>query len=128
VAEVESGAVGSGAVGSGASGLTGVRLADGARVALDALVVAPRFTANAELLAPLGLFPEEVAMGGQVIGTRIAAGQGGVTAVPGIYAAGNLTDPQAQVMSAAAAGLMAGALINMDLITEDAGRAGAVSG
>src|SRR6266487_5522874 len=48
---------------------TGVRLADGTRVALDALIVAPRMTANAELLAPLGLTPAETHMGGQVIGT-----------------------------------------------------------
>jgi thioredoxin reductase len=108
---------------SGAGGLTGVRLADGRRIALDALVVAPRFTANAELLAPLGLFPEAVTLAGEVIGTRIAAGQGGATSVPGVYVAGNLADPQAQVMSSAAAGLMAGALINMDLIGEDARRA-----
>lgn len=107
---------------SGQGRLTGVRLADGRRLELDALVVAPRFVANADLLAPFGLFPQEVSMGGQAVGTRIAAGLGGATSVPGIYAAGNVTDPQAQVMSSAAAGLMAGAAINMDLITEDAGR------
>ena len=37
--------------------------------------------------------------------------------------AGNVTDPQAQVITAAAAGLTAGAAINMDLVAEDAGRA-----
>src|SRR5258708_4773785 len=51
------------------SGLAGVRLADGTRVPLDALIVAPRLTANAGLLAPLGLAPAEVRLGGQVIGT-----------------------------------------------------------
>ena len=34
--------------------------------------------------------------------------------------AGNLTDPQAQVIAAAAAGLMAGAAINFDLVLEEA--------
>ena len=38
--------------------------------------------------------------------------------------AGNLTDPQAQVMGAAAAGLMAGAAINFDLVLDDARRRG----
>ena len=100
--------------------LTGVRLADETRVALDALIVAPRFVANADLLAPLGLTAEEVRVGGQVIATRIAADSTRATSVPGIYVAGNVADPQAQVITSAAAGLMAGAAINMDLVAEDA--------
>ncbi len=103
-----------------AARLTGVRLDDGTRVALDALIVAPRFVANADLLAPFGLAPEEVSAGGQVIATRIAAEPTGATSVPGIYVAGNVADPQAQVITSAAAGLMAGAAINMDLVAEDA--------
>ena len=100
--------------------LAGVRLADGTRVALDALIVAPRFVANADLLAPLGLTAEEVSVGGQVIATRITADPTGATSMPGIYVAGNVADPQAQVITSAAAGLMAGAAINMDLVAEDA--------
>jgi thioredoxin reductase len=46
-------------------GLTGVRLADGTRVSLDALVVAPRMIARAELLAPLGLAPSEWSWAGR---------------------------------------------------------------
>jgi hypothetical protein len=46
-----------------------------------------------------------------------------VTAAPGVWAAGNVTDPQAQVVTSAAAGLAAGAAINLDLVTEDARRA-----
>jgi len=105
------------------TGLTGVRLADGNRVALDALAVAPRFTARAELLAPLGLTPVEVRMGEQVIGTRIEADPTGATSVPGVWVAGNITDLMAQVISAAAAGLTAAGAINADLIAEDARRA-----
>jgi thioredoxin reductase len=102
------------------SRLTGVRLADGTRVALDALVVAPKVVANADLLIPFGLTPEEVRMGEQVVATRIAADpRSGATGVPGIYVAGNVTDPMAQVISSAAAGLMAGAALNMDLIAAD---------
>ena len=106
-----------------ASRLTGVRLAGGPRVALDALIVAPKFVANADLLAPFGLAPVEVVFGGQVIATRIVADPSGATSVPRIYVAGNVADPQAQVIVSAAAGLMAGAAINADLIAVDARRA-----
>ena len=104
-------------------GLTGIRLADGTRVALDALIVAPRMTANAELLAPLGLTPTEVRAGGHVMGTQIEADPSGATSVPGVWVAGNLANIAAQVITAAAAGLTAGAAINADLAAEDAGRA-----
>ena len=53
-------------------------------------------------------------------GTRIEADRTGATAVPGVWVAGNLTDPQAQVIAAAAAGLMAGAAINFDLVLDEA--------
>jgi thioredoxin reductase/2-polyprenyl-3-methyl-5-hydroxy-6-metoxy-1,4-benzoquinol methylase len=104
-------------------GLAGVRLADGRRVALDALVVAPRATARAELLAPLGLVPAEVRLGEQVIGIQIEADATGATSVPGVWVAGNVADIRAQVITSAAAGLTAGAAINADLVMEDARRA-----
>jgi thioredoxin reductase len=103
--------------------LTGVRLADGTRVPLDALIVAPRMTARAELLAPLGLAPTEVTMAGEVVGTQIEADPSGATSVPGVWVAGNLAAINAQVISSAAAGLTAGAVINADLAAEDAKRA-----
>jgi len=103
-----------------ASGLTGVRLAGRGHLALDAVVVAPRMEARAELLEPLGLKPAEVLIGEHPLGTRIEADRTGATAVPGVWVAGNLTDPQAQVVGAAAAGLMAGAAINFDLVLEQA--------
>jgi thioredoxin reductase len=108
---------------AGDSGLTGVKLADGTRVPLDALIVAPRMTANAELLLPLGLVPAEIRLDGQVIGTQVEAGPSGATSVPGVWVAGNLANIQAQVITAAAAGLTAGAAINADLAAEDAKRA-----
>lgn len=111
---------------AGDSGLTGVSLADGTSVPLDALIVAPRMTANAELLRPLGLVPAEVRLDGQVIGTQVEAGPAGETSVPGVWAAGNLASIQAQVITAAAAGLTAGAAINADLAAEDARRAAEV--
>jgi thioredoxin reductase/SAM-dependent methyltransferase len=109
------------------SGLTGVRLAAGPRVALDALIVAPRFVANAGLLMPFGLAPVEMSVDGQVLATRIAADPAGATSVPGIYVAGNVADPHAQVITSAAAGLTAGAAINADLAAEDASHAVALA-
>jgi thioredoxin reductase len=109
-------------------GLTGVRLADGARISLDALVVAPRPAANADLLAPFGLTPAAVQFSGQVMGTRIEAEPTGATGVPGVWVAGNLADIQAQVITSAAAGLAAGAAINADLVAEDARTAARYAG
>jgi thioredoxin reductase len=104
------------------SGLTGITLADGTRVGLDALIVAPRMVARAELLAPLGLTPTEVRLNGQVMGTQIEADPSGATSVPGVWVAGNLASIQAQVISSAAGGLTAAAAINADLVAEDAPR------
>jgi len=106
------------------AGLTGVRLAGGRHLRLDAVVVAPRMQARAELLAPLGLKPAEVRIGEYAVGTHIEADPAGATAVPGVWVAGNLANVQAQVITAAAAGLAAGAAINLDLVLEEARRQG----
>jgi len=98
--------------------LTGVRLTDGTVVAREFLVVAPRFLANAEPLPSLGLTATE-----NDFGSSVAAEPSGRTAVPGVWVAGNVTDQMAQVVSAAAAGLMVAGQLNMDLIMEDTGRA-----
>jgi thioredoxin reductase len=39
--------------------------------------------------------------------------------VPGVWAAGNVTDLSAQVGASAAAGALAGAVINADLVEEE---------
>ncbi|MGI5148726.1 methyltransferase domain-containing protein [Plantactinospora sp. CA-294935] len=98
--------------------LTGVRLDSGEVVALDALVVAPRFTARAGVLESLGVKPVDVEMGGHVVGSQIPADPTGLAA-PGVWVAGNVADVRAQVISSAASGLMAGAQINIDLVAEE---------
>ena len=103
-----------------ASGLTGVRLAGGRRVPLNAVIVAPYMVARAELLGPLGLKPAEVRLGEHPMGTRIEADPTGATSVPGVWVAGNIADIQAHVMTSAASGLAAGAAINLDLVLADA--------
>ena len=96
--------------------LTGVRMASGEVVPRGALAVAPRFVARSELLAGLGLAPSEHPSG---TGERIDGDALGLTAVPGVWVAGNVADPMAWVASAASAGAMAGAAINNDLIAEE---------
>ena len=96
--------------------LTGIRLENGDVVAIDALAVAPRFVARAEVLTSLGLEPTEHLMG---IGSFINADPTGATVVPGVWVAGNVADLMAQVVGSASAGGMAGAAINLDLILEE---------
>ncbi|SDF44407.1 Thioredoxin reductase [Blastococcus fimeti] len=108
---------------AGLEGGADVRLADGELVARDAVVVAPRFVANGELLADLGATPVPMEMHGAVMGTYLPADPTGRTDVPGVWVAGNAGDLSAQVIVAAAQGLKAGAMINADLIEEDTARA-----
>jgi thioredoxin reductase len=100
--------------------LTGVRLDDGHRVPLEVLVVTPRFVARSGLLGRLGLEPVELPSG---IGLHVPADPTGATSVPGVWVAGNVTDPSAQVITAAAQGNRVGAVVNADLVTEDVARA-----
>jgi thioredoxin reductase len=101
--------------------LAGVRMASGRTVAREVLVVAPRAVACVPPVS--GLVAQDVRMGEHVVGSAVPVGPGGATAVPGVWAAGNVADVQAQVIGSAAAGVMAGAAINADLIAEDARRA-----
>jgi thioredoxin reductase len=103
--------------------LTGVRLASGEVVPRAVVVVAPRFTARADVLAALGLPATEQEMHGHVVGSAVTADPTGATAVPGVWVAGNVSDLSAQVVVSAAAGMRAGAMINADLIAEDTRRA-----
>ncbi|UGT57502.1 NAD(P)/FAD-dependent oxidoreductase [Nocardia asteroides] len=100
--------------------LSGVRLADGTVIARDALVVAPRMNTRATFLTDLGLTPEPHPSG---MGDHIPADPAGRTAVPGVWIAGNATDPSAQVGAAAAAGAMAGAQINAELVMAETAQA-----
>jgi thioredoxin reductase (NADPH) len=99
--------------------LTGVRLVSGEVVAREFVVVTPRFTARSELLSALGLETTEHVVNGTVVGAFVPADPTGATAVPGVWVAGNVTALMAQVIASAAAGLMAGAAINGDLVAED---------
>lgn len=99
--------------------LRGVRLADGTTLPRTALVVGARVEARSPVLDSLGLTAEPVVAVGTTIGVLYPSGPGGTTDVPGVHLAGNVTDAQAQVVSAAAAGLAVGATVNVGLLTED---------
>ena len=96
--------------------LTGVRMRSGEFVPRRAVVVGPRFAARAGMLAGLGL---EAAIHPSGMGEHIDSDATGLTTVPGVWVAGNVTDPTAQVLGSANGGVMAGAAINADLIAED---------
>jgi thioredoxin reductase len=102
--------------------LTGVRMRDGTVIARTTVVVGPRMVARSRVLRSLGLEPVPHP-NGPGFGELIESGPAGETAVPGVWVAGNVTDLQAQVITAAAQGLMAGAAVNADLIAEDTRRA-----
>ncbi|OZM78431.1 NAD(P)/FAD-dependent oxidoreductase [Pseudonocardia sp. MH-G8] len=96
--------------------LEGVRLADGTLIRRTALVVAARMVARADAVAGLGLRAVEHPSGA---GEHVPTDAAGRTDVPGVWAAGNVTDPSAQVGAAAAAGALAAAQINADLMAEE---------
>jgi thioredoxin reductase len=97
--------------------LSGVVLDSGTVIPMQAVVTGPRLEARSGVLESLGVPVVEHPMG---VGTHVEAGpMGGATSVPGVWAAGNVTDLTGQVMASAAAGVMAGAAINADLMMEE---------
>lgn len=92
--------------------LDGVALVDGRTVACDAAFVAPVPRAHDALLRSLGC-AEEQASG------LIAVDAAGQSSVPGVWAAGNVVAPNAQVISAAGAGSTAAIAINNWLLEKD---------
>ena len=96
--------------------LTGLTLRQGSSFDVQALAVGTRMEARSALLESLGLESQEHPSGA---GCFIETDAMGATAVPGVYAAGNVSNIMAQVITAAAEGVMAGARINADLIEEE---------
>ncbi|HYZ08161.1 MAG TPA: bifunctional NAD(P)/FAD-dependent oxidoreductase/class I SAM-dependent methyltransferase [Pseudonocardiaceae bacterium] len=93
-----------------------VELGDGRRIDANAVAVGPRFRVRVAPFTALGLRTAAHPTGlGDVVETD-ATGQ---TAVEGLYAAGNVTDPSQQVLQAAANGSRVGAMISLSLAEED---------
>ncbi|UNO40021.1 NAD(P)/FAD-dependent oxidoreductase [Streptomyces sp. MST-110588] len=91
--------------------LHGVELADGRLVPRRAVFVTPRFASRGGLLDGLGCARTQE-------GWPEADGAGR-TSVPGVWAAGNVVDPTAQLVTAAGAGAHAAIGINAELVEED---------
>lgn len=97
--------------------LSGVVLESGTVIPVEAVVTGARLEARSGVLESLGVPTVQHPMG---VGSHVEVNpQGGATSVPGVYAAGNVTDLMGQVMASAASGVMAGAAINADLIMEE---------
>jgi thioredoxin reductase/SAM-dependent methyltransferase len=102
---------------TGADGhVAAVDLDGGARVDADVVVVTPRFRVRAEPFVSLGL---ELTPHPSGLGDVVATDATGATSVPGLYAAGNVTDPSQQVSQAAANGSRVGAMISFSLADDD---------
>jgi thioredoxin reductase len=97
-------------------GIAGVRLDDGQLVARRVLAVATTMLPRIEGLEDLGLPLQDLPNG---MGRHVVTGTAGTTEVPGVWVAGNTADASAQVGASAAAGALAGAHINADLVTAD---------
>ena len=91
--------------------LRGVQMRDGCVLPVDALFVPPRFVPNSALLVGLGCDLDTDGW--------ITVDTAGRTSVPGVWAAGNIVDPRAQVITAAGAGSAAAIDINTDLVEDD---------
>lgn len=95
--------------------LCGVELDDGRTVRRGALFVPPRFVPNNELLVGLGCDIDERGW----VTTDIS----GRTSVAGVWVAGNVSNPRAQVITAASEGSAAAIAMNADLVDEDVSNA-----
>jgi thioredoxin reductase/SAM-dependent methyltransferase len=93
-----------------------VELAGGEHIEADAVVVGPRYRVRAEPFEPLSLRPKPHPSG---LGDFLETDATGETSVPGLFAAGNVTDPSQQVAQAAAQGSRVGAMIAYSLAHDD---------
>lgn len=93
-----------------------VELTDDRCIDADSVVIGPRFKVRAEPFASLGL---ELAEHPSGLGDFVETDATGATPIPGLYAAGNVTDPTQQVLPAAADGSRVGGTISFSLAHED---------
>ena len=96
--------------------LTGIELHDEDHVAADVIAIASHFAVRTEPFEELGVATEPHPSG---LGDVIATDALGATSTPGLYAAGNVTDPVQQVLQAAANGSSVAGAISLDLARGD---------
>lgn len=91
--------------------LTALLMDDGRCIPRQALFVPPRFVPNHDVLKGVGCDLDEQGW--------VVTGPNGTTSVPGLWVAGNVTNPRAQVITAAGEGSAAAIAINADLVGDD---------
>jgi thioredoxin reductase len=91
--------------------LHGLELADGTVEHRRAVFVRPGFVPASGLLTALGCTVDDEGW--------VVVDKSGRTSVNGLWAAGNVVDPHAPVVTAAGAGSAAGVAVNADLVAED---------
>ncbi|MBP3977071.1 NAD(P)/FAD-dependent oxidoreductase [Microbacterium sp. BLY] len=91
--------------------LQGVELSDGTRVERTAVFVRPEMRGHDALLRALGCETDENGW--------VRHDSGGRTSVPGVFVAGNVADPRAQLITAAGQGSAAAIALNADLTDDD---------
>lgn len=96
----------------------GLEIDGGQTFDADAVVIVPRYNARTELYESLGGTAETTPFGRQ-----IPADPRGLTAVPGVFATGNASQPMAMVVASAAAGVTTGTAVHGDLAFSDLKRA-----
>jgi thioredoxin reductase (NADPH) len=97
---------------SAADGSIGVELGGGEKVRCETIFVAPRPHPQDTLLATLGCAKDpETGL--------VAVDTQGATDVPGVWAAGNVVNPRAQVVTAAGAGSVAGIAMSAWLLEQE---------
>ncbi|MGZ6588774.1 MAG: NAD(P)/FAD-dependent oxidoreductase [Solirubrobacteraceae bacterium] len=92
--------------------LRAIQLADGRSVPRDALFIRPALRGHAD--GPAAALGCELLAGGLV-----RADADGRTSVPGVWAAGNATNPRAQVITAAGEGSAVAIAMNTELVQDD---------
>ena len=91
--------------------LQGVQMDDDRTIARAALFVPPRFVPNDDILVQLGCAMDDAGW--------VVRGPSGATSVPGVWVAGNVANPKAQVITAAGEGSSAAIELNAGLVDED---------
>lgn len=95
--------------------LSGVRTAEASTpTALGALFVAPRYLPNTEALSDLGCETDDAGF--------LVVDANGATSVAGVWAAGNVVNPRAQVIVAAGAAAAAAHALHFDIVESGDGR------
>ncbi|WP_235531471.1 hypothetical protein [Phycicoccus sp. Soil748] len=86
-------------------------MADGSLIPRQVVFVPPHLVPHSELLASLGAQLDQDGW--------VTTAMAGATTVPGVWVAGNVANPRAQVITAAGEGSAAAIAINADLVDED---------